>query len=149
MRKLFASIIIGTAILATAAMAQDSYIVMPKASQQFKPGPNNLYSQQLLLNHKNAQANVTIREKSGQVEVHAAWEDHIFALDGEATLVLGGTVENGKTTAPGETRGDSIKGGKSFTMHPGDYFYIPINTPHQMIVAAGKHIRYAVVKTHP
>lgn len=149
MLRIFASAATGAVLLATAAMAQDSYMVMPRASQQFKPGPNNLYSQHLLLNHKNAQANVTIREKSGQVEVHANWEDHIFALEGEATMVLGGTVENGKATAPGETRGDSIKGGKSFTMHPGDYFYIPINTPHQMMVAAGKHIRYAVVKTHP
>ena len=149
MRKIFTSILIGTAILATAAMAQDSYLVMPKASQQFKAGPGNLYRQQLLLNHKNSQANITIREKDGQAELHAAWEDHIFALEGEATLVLGGTVENGKTTGPGETRGDGIKGGKSFPMHPGDYFYVPINTPHQMQVAAGKTFKYAVVKTHP
>jgi quercetin dioxygenase-like cupin family protein len=149
MRRTFALAFIASAALATAAMAQDSYMVMPKASQQFKPGPGDLYRQQLLLNHKNSQANITIREKNGQAELHAAWEDHIFALEGEATLVLGGTVENGKTTGPGETRGDSIKGGKSFTMHPGDYFYVPINTPHQMMVAAGKSIKYAVVKTHP
>ena len=31
----------------------------------------------------------------------------------------------------------------------GDYVYIPINTPHQMQIAAGKSIHYAVVKTHP
>ena len=64
-------------------------------------------------------------------------------------MVLGGTVENRKTTGPGETRGDSVKGGKSFPMHAGDYVYVPINTPHQMLMAAGKSIKYAVVKTHP
>ena len=32
---------------------------------------------------------------------------------------------------------------------PGDYVYVPVNTPHQMMVAPGKSIRYAVVKTHP
>jgi len=150
MRRIFASILIGGTVLATAAMAQsDSYIVMPKSSQKFKPGPGGLYSQQLLLNHKNSQANITIRDKNGQAEVHATWEDHIFVLDGEANLTLGGTVEKPNTTGPGETRGESIKGGKTIVLHPQDYIYVPVNTPHQMMVAAGKSIRYAVVKTHP
>ena len=150
MRRIFASILIGGTVLATAVMAQsDSYIVMPKSSQKFKPGPGGLYSQQLLLNHKNSQANITIRDKNGQAEVHAAWEDHIFVLDGEANLTLGGTVEKPNTTGPGETRGESIKGGKTIALHPQDYIYVPVNTPHQMMVAAGKSIRYAVVKTHP
>jgi len=151
MRRIFTAVLIGGAVLATAAMAQGdgSYMVVPKASQKFKDGPGGLYSQDLLLDHKNAQANITTRNKSGQVEQHAAWEDHIFVLDGEATMVLGGTIENGKTTGPGETRGDASKGGKSFTVHAGDYVYVPINTPHQMQIAAGKSIKYAVVKTHP
>ena len=149
MRKIFTAILIGGMVLATAAMAEDGYMVMPKASQKMKDGPGGLYSQVLLLDHKNAQANITTRNKSGQVEQHAAWEDHIFVLDGEATFVLGGTIDNGKTTGPGETRGDASKGGKSFSVHAGDYVYIPINTPHQMQIAAGKSIRYAVVKTHP
>jgi quercetin dioxygenase-like cupin family protein len=149
MRKIFTAILIGGTVLASAAMAQDGYMVMPKASQKMKDGPAGLYSQVLLLDHKNAQANITTRNKSGQVEQHAAWEDHIFVLDGEATFVLGGTIDNGKTTGPGETRGDASKGGKSFSVHAGDYVYIPINTPHQMQIAAGKSIRYAVVKTHP
>jgi len=151
MRRIFTAVLIGGAVMATAAMAQGdgSYMVVPKASQKFKDGPGGLYSQDLLLDHKNAQANITTRNKSGQVEQHAAWEDHIFVLDGEATMVLGGTIENGKTTGPGETRGDASKGGKSFTVHAGDYVYVPINTPHQMQIAAGKSIKYAVVKTHP
>jgi len=149
MRKIFTSILIASAALAAAAMAADSYLVMPKASQQFKPGPGNLYSQQLLLNHPNAQANITIREKNGQAEVHANWEDHIFILDGEVSLVLGGTVEKPNTTGPGETRGEAIKGGKTFVLHAQDYIYVPVNTPHQMLVASGKSVRYAVVKTHP
>ena len=151
MRRIFTAVLIGGAVLATAAMAQGDggYMVVPKASQKFKDGPGGLYSQDLLLNHKNAQANITTRNKSGQVEQHAAWEDHMFILDGEATMILGGTIENGKTTGPGETRGDTSKGGKSFTVHAGDYVYVPINTPHQMQIAAGKSIKYAVVKTHP
>ena len=150
MRRLFASVLIGSVVLATAAMAQgSSYMVVPKSAQKFKAGPGNFYSQDLLLNHKNAQANITTRDKSGQVEQHADWEDHMFILDGEATMVLGGTIDKPNTTGPGETRGDSAKGGKSFTVHAGDYVYVPVNTAHQMMVAAGKSIKYAVVKTHP
>jgi uncharacterized RmlC-like cupin family protein len=149
MHGIFTAVLIGTTVLATAAMGQDSYMVVSKASQKFKDGPGGLYSQDLLLNHKNAQSNITTRNKNGQVEQHADWEDHIFVLDGEASLVLGGTMENGKSTGPGETRGETVKGGKTFTVHAGDYVYVPVNTPHQMLISAGKTIKYAVVKTHP
>ena len=148
MRGIFTATLIAGTVLATAAMADD-YMVVPKAEQKFKAGPGNLYNQDLLLSHKNAQANITTRDKSGQAELHAAWEDHIFILDGEATLILGGTVDKPNTTGPGETRGAGVKGGKSFTVHAGDYIYVPVNTPHQMMIAPGKALKYAVVKTHP
>src|SRR3954468_3863564 len=82
MRAIFTAALIGCTVLATAAMADD-YMVVPKAEQKFKAGPGGLYNQVLLLNHKNAQANITTRDKDGQAELHAAWEDHIFILDGE------------------------------------------------------------------
>ena len=149
MRKIFTSILIASTVLATAAMAADDYVVMPKSSRVFTPGGGGFVTQSSLLNHKNSQASSTIRDKNGQAEVHADWEDHMFILAGEGSLTLGGTVVNGKTTAPGETRGDSIKGGKTIVLHPEDYIFIPVNTPHRMMVAPGKTIRYAVVKTHP
>ena len=149
MRRIFTTALIASTVLATAAMAEDSYMVVPKASQQFKPGAGGYYSQDLLLSHKNSQANITVRDKNGQAEQHAAWEDHIFIVDGEANLILGGSIDKPTTTGPGETRGASVKGGKSFSVHPGDYIFVPVNTPHQMMVAAGKTIKYAVVKTHP
>jgi|SRR5579883_775049 len=149
MRGIFTAVLVASAVIATAAMADDGYLVVPKASQQFKPGAGGYYRQDLLLNHKNAQSNITIRDKNGQAEQHADWEDHIFILEGEADLILGGSIEKPNTTGPGETRGASVKGGKSFVLHPGDYIYVPVNTPHQMLVTTGKTIKYAVVKTHP
>ena len=136
-------------MMATPAFAEGAYQVTPKGEQKFSPGLNNLYDSSPLLNHRNSQANVTVRSKTGQGEEHAGWEDHMYVLDGEADLVLGGTIENPKTISPGETRGDSVKGGKRFSLHAGDYVFVPTNTPHQMIVAPGKSIRYGVVKTHP
>jgi quercetin dioxygenase-like cupin family protein len=53
-----------------------------------------------------------------------------------------------KVTAPGEQRGTSIKGGTTMTMKPGDYFFVPAGTPHQMKVVAGQRIRFIAFKTH-
>lgn len=147
MKKTLIAVLMAAGMM-TPAFAEGAYQVTPKSEQVLKPGPSGLYNVMPLLDHKNSQANVTVRAKSGQGEVHADWEDHIFILEGEADLVLGGTVENPKTVSPGETRGDGIKGGKRFSLHPGDYVFVPANTPHQMVVAAGKSIRYGVVKTH-
>ena len=89
--------------------------------------------------------------KAARPNSHAAWEDHIFILDGEATMILGGTIENPrKITGPGETRGSGIsRAARRFAVHAGDYVFVPVNTPHRMVLAPGKTIRYAVVKTHP
>jgi uncharacterized RmlC-like cupin family protein len=46
-------------------------------------------------------------------------------------------------------RGSGITGGKTMALQSGDYLYIPVNMPHQMMLAPGKTIRYAVVKAHP
>src|SRR4029079_10252694 len=53
------------------------------------------------------------READGEAEVHDTQVDVIFVKSGEGTLILGGTVVEPRTTAPGEIRGKSIKGGVS------------------------------------
>jgi mannose-6-phosphate isomerase-like protein (cupin superfamily) len=110
--------------------------------------PGAFYSQILLSKHDGYQIINTIRDKDGQAEVHADWNDNLFVQEGEATFVTGGTPVDGKTTAPGETRGTSVKGGTSMTMRAGDYFFVPAGTTHQMLVAQGKRIRFIAVKTH-
>ena len=101
MRNIFASVLIGSAVFATVAMAANDYVVMPKSTREFKLGAGGYASQQSLVNHKNSQASVTIRDKDGQAEVHADWEDHMFILAGEGKLVLGGTVEKPTAAGPG------------------------------------------------
>ena len=34
------------------------------------------------------------------------------------------------------------------SVKPGDYFFVPAGTPHQMKVAAGQRIRFIAFKTH-
>lgn len=84
------------------------------------------------------------REGDGEAEVHDTQVDIIFVTSGEGTLVIGGTMVEPRTTAPGETRAKSIKGGISKKMAPGDVFHIPVKVPHQMLVA--KLLTFEVVK---
>jgi hypothetical protein len=84
------------------------------------------------------------REGDGEAEVHDTQVDVIFVRSGEGTLILGGTVVEPHTTAPGETRGKSITGGITKKMAPGDIFHIPAKLPHQMLVP--KMLSFEVVK---
>jgi mannose-6-phosphate isomerase-like protein (cupin superfamily) len=86
------------------------------------------------------------REGDGEVEVHDKMADVFVIQTGEATLIVGGTVVGGHTTAPGETRGASITGGEKKTLGAGDAVHIPAKVPHQMMVANGKKVTYFVVK---
>lgn len=86
------------------------------------------------------------REAPGLAEFHATQADIFFVQSGEATLVVGGEVVDGKTTAPNEIRGPSIKGGVEKKIAAGDVVTIPIKTPHQVKVAPGKEFTYFVVK---
>ena len=110
--------------------------------------PGAFYSQIMLSKHDGYQIINTIRDKDGQAEIHADWNDNLFVQEGEASFVTGGTAVDAKVTAPGEQRGTSIKGGNTMTMRPGDYFFVPAGTPHQMKVAAGQRIRFIAFKTH-
>jgi mannose-6-phosphate isomerase-like protein (cupin superfamily) len=86
------------------------------------------------------------REGDGEVEVHDKMADVFYVVSGEASLIVGGTVVGGHTTAPGEIRGTSITGGEKKALSAGDAVHIPAKVPHQMLVANGKKITYFVVK---
>jgi quercetin dioxygenase-like cupin family protein len=108
-----------------------------------KPGPAPVVS--LLSDHEYYFSEVVSRTSDGVVEVHNHWIDFTTVLSGEATLTYGGAVAGAKETAPGEWRGGTITGGETVTLHPGDYFEIPADTPHLM-TGPKHHFRYLVVK---
>ena len=89
------------------------------------------------------------REGVGLAEFHATQSDVFFVQSGEATLTVGGEVVDGKTTAPNEIRGTSIKNGVDKKVIAGDVIAIPVKTPHQLKVASGKQFTYFVVKMTP
>jgi mannose-6-phosphate isomerase-like protein (cupin superfamily) len=86
------------------------------------------------------------RNTPGQVEVHARETDIFYVTDGEATLVVGGTVVGGKTTGPGQIRGTDITGGQTERLRKGDVVTIPAGTPHWFKELATPTISYLTVK---
>ena len=94
----------------------------------------------------NHSAMVAHREGSGEAELHETQADVFIVQSGEATLIVGGTIPDSKTTAPNEVRGPSIQGGEQKKLGAGDVVHIPAKTPHQLMVDTGKQVTYAVVK---
>ena len=94
----------------------------------------------------NHLAMVAHREATGEAEVHEKQADVFVVQAGEATLVVGGEVEGGRTTAPGEVRAPSIKGGERKALAPGDIVHIPAKVPHQLLLVPGAKFTYFVVK---
>jgi mannose-6-phosphate isomerase-like protein (cupin superfamily) len=89
---------------------------------------------------------VAHREGPGEAELHEKQADIFIVQSGEATLKVGGTVANPKTTAPGEVRGPSINGGEDKKLGAGDVVHIPAKIAHQLLVDGGKQFTYAIVK---
>jgi mannose-6-phosphate isomerase-like protein (cupin superfamily) len=89
---------------------------------------------------------LVVRVHTGDAELHEQWADQMIINKGTITLVTGGTMQGGHTTAPGETRGPGIEGGKEVVLHPGDIAHIPANVPHWVKIAPGTTTTYLIVK---
>ena len=93
----------------------------------------------------NYMVHASRRDKPGLAEVHALDTDIIYVLQGTATFVTGGTVEQGQATELHEVRGDAIRGGETRTIAPGDVVIVPNGTPHWFKDVTGP-LTYYVVK---
>ena len=86
------------------------------------------------------------RTAAGQVEVHEKETDIFYVMDGEATLVTGGTMVGGKTTGQNQLRGTDIQGGETRHITKGDVIVIPAGIPHWFKEVA-QPIQYFTVKS--
>jgi glc operon protein GlcG len=84
------------------------------------------------------------RDADGQVEVHEKDADIIYMLEGTTTFVTGGTIVGGRTTAPDEIRGTSVRGGETRTLSRGDVIVVPRGTPHWFKDVSGPVLYYVV-----
>jgi mannose-6-phosphate isomerase-like protein (cupin superfamily) len=99
-----------------------------------------------LADYGHYNTSLTHREASGGGELHEKMTDLFVIQSGDATVVVGGALTDSHTTGPGEVRGTAVTGGERHRVSVGDIVHIPANTPHQMLVEAGHHVTYFVVK---
>ena len=93
---------------------------------------------------RNYMVHASRREAAGQAEVHTRDTDIIYVLEGATTFVTGGTVVEGKTTAPDEIRGTAIKDGASRRFGKGDVIIVPNGTLHWFKEVEGPVLYYVV-----
>jgi hypothetical protein len=86
------------------------------------------------------------REASGVAEQHQAEADLMVIVSGGGELLVGGTMRDGKTTAPDELRGPSIDGATRQKLSPGDIVHIAPKIPHQVLLDGAAEITYFVLK---
>ena len=85
------------------------------------------------------------RRQAGEVEYHDH-TNHVFVIvEGEATLVVGGTMVNARRTAPDQMRAPSSEGGTTYHLSKGDVITIPAKTPHWFKEVPTKTLAYYAV----
>jgi mannose-6-phosphate isomerase-like protein (cupin superfamily) len=142
MKVLFATmVLVGAAGLMTGAGsgAQSvTFIGHEKVAASLAKGGNLVNAPDLIVlgAHRNA---------AGQVEVHDKETDVMYVVDGDGTIITGGTMVGGKVTAPGQWRGKEIEGGKAQHLAKGDVMVIPAGIPH-WFKEVPQSISYYVVK---
>jgi mannose-6-phosphate isomerase-like protein (cupin superfamily) len=108
-------------------------------------GPDRAASTKLE-EYPNHYTMVALRHKDGGGEIHENFADFFFVVQGSATLLTGGTLENPKTEKPGEIRGSSLQNGTSTSLSQGDFVHIPAGLPHQLLIPQGSTFIYYVIK---
>jgi mannose-6-phosphate isomerase-like protein (cupin superfamily) len=152
MKKRIASAVILSALLYGAAQAQSlkpgepQYLSNDDITKLLKADPSGMYSQ-VILSREGGLVMITTRDKSGEGESHAGWNDFIIVQEGEAHFTLGGTLTGAREVGPGEVRSSGVIGGRTVTLRSGDYIFAPAGTAHRMEVPAGGKVRYIVFKT--
>jgi mannose-6-phosphate isomerase-like protein (cupin superfamily) len=104
------------------------------------------FASERLTDYGNHYTMMAHREGNGEAEFHETESDLFVVTSGTATLLVGGTVQNGKTTAPNEIRGPSIEGGTRQKLSAGDIVHIPPKTAHQLMLEPGSQFTYFVLK---
>ena len=132
----------GSPAVATSGMMpmEASYLANARVSAAFAKGMP-------LIETDTFKVHASRRERDGQAEVHVRDTDIVYVLEGSATLVTGGAVVKGATTAADEVRGESISGGESRTVTRGDVVVVPNGVPHLFKDVKGPFLYYVVKVT--
>jgi mannose-6-phosphate isomerase-like protein (cupin superfamily) len=135
----------GAQTLAVDHFTQSQLIEKAQALDAKAHGPEGAASSKLD-EYPNHFTMISLRHKNGGAEVHGEYADVFFIVEGQATLLTGGTVQDAKTVSAGETRGTAVLNGTKTELAQGDVVHIPAGLPHQLLVSEGGTFVYFVIK---
>lgn len=154
---LFLIVILGIAAAASAQTRQPSVATKPwivKTQQQVSDIQKALEKQpgnkaEDIVPLAGVQMRVAVfhdEKREGDMnELHDSSDDIYYVLDGEATLMLGGTLDNPNEVSPGEWRAKTATGGQAVIIKKGDLIVVPRGTRHQRTVT-GKGFSMILIK---
>jgi quercetin dioxygenase-like cupin family protein len=128
------------AAVQTASATSSGVLVWPGADS-FKAG--SLLLDRMASNHYSIYT--VRREARGRVELHERDMDIVLVLEGAATFVTGGTINDRHVSGPGESTGTAIENGAPHRLGKGDVVIVPNGVPHWFSEVTPA-IRYFAVK---
>ena len=136
----FALIVAAASLSAAPAFAADVVYVQGGATQATDPAQPTP-----ALQGERFRSFVFNVDKTGPAVLHLEGIDNVVVLEGDATLVTGGEVNDAHMISEGEFQGAGLKGDtRTVELHANDLVQIPAGTP-QWIKPHG-HIRYVVFR---
>ena len=133
--------LVGAYLVAAGVPTKVTYVHHDKVSATMAKGGQIINDKGLIV--------LAQRRGAGEVEVHER-TNHVFIIvEGEATFVTGGTLVNGRDTAPGQRRAPNVEGGQVHQLTKGDVITIPAKTPHWFKEVPTKTIAYYAINTEP
>lgn len=129
-----------TSSSATAIATKTIYFAKDKVEKAFEKGAELLERPE----EGHFAVSPSRRDSPGMVEVHQKDADIMYVLKGSATLVVGGTLLDGKTIAPDEIRGSQLSGGETYRLSEGDVIVIPHGEPHWFKEVKGPFLYFTV-----
>ena len=137
-------VLLATPLLGVAVRAQQEVVYVPsdRATAILQKGGSVVTTPEFAISFNR-------RTGAGQVEVHDQDTDTFYVLEGEAAVVVGGTMVGGARTAPNQQRGTSITGGTTYQLRKGDVIVIPAGVPHWFKDVPALVVYYTVKVTKP
>jgi mannose-6-phosphate isomerase-like protein (cupin superfamily) len=138
MRNLATALLVGM-LLAAPAAGEVSHFPAAEVTAAFARGAVLVDG-----SGRNYMVHASRRDGAGQAEVHTRDTDVIYVLEGSATFVTGGAMVDGRSIAPDEVRGASVRDGDTRQVAKGDVVVVPAGTPHWFKEVSGPLLYYVV-----
>jgi mannose-6-phosphate isomerase-like protein (cupin superfamily) len=95
--------------------------------------------------HRRHDVQIVHRAGYTQPEIHATKWDIYVVLDGTGTVLMGGERVNWLAGRPPEGQSPQLEGAREFGVAKGDIVHVPARVWHQVRVAPGQSITYALI----